>query len=117
MPGNINIASGSEVTYTRVNPVTYGSSSGPSTGNSMDIYPGAFYEFGTLDFLYIYEKGYVDKTFQEYMFEFTANADNMSLRITSQHTLHWPVVPEFKAGHRYQISSLNGIVLFAEVAE
>ena len=116
MPGNINIASGSEIAYTRVDPVTYGSSANQSIGNSIDIYPGSFYEFGSLDFLYVSEKGMVDKTFQEYMFEFTAKKDNMSLRITSQKTLFWPVVPEFKAGHRYQISSFNGVVLFAEVS-
>ena len=116
MSGNINIASGSETAYTRVDPVSYSSSSGPTLGNSKDVYPGTFYEFGSLDFLDAYEKGYIDKTFQEYMFEFTARKDNTSLKIVSQRKIYWPVVPEFKAGHRYQFSSLNGVVLFVEVA-
>ena len=116
MPGNINIASGSEVAYTRIEAKKYSSSSGPQYGNDVNIFPNQFYEFGSLDFLYVSEKGLVDKSFQEYMFEFTANKDNMNLRITSQNTLLWPVIPELKAGHRYQVSSLNGVVLFAEVA-
>lgn len=116
MPGNVNISSSGETEYISVEPIKYSTATGYQYGNNYNMYPNIFHDFGEVDFLTVNEKGHIDKTYENYMFEFTALRDNPTIKIVSTRTLYWPVVPEFLTGHKYQISELNGIVLFAEVA-
>jgi len=116
MPGNAITGSSQSVQYNVVNPTIYGYGQEQYPGNVTNIYPNQYYKFGTLKVISITLAERDTAIFQEYMYEFTAKYDTTEFYLkTSGANLYWPRPIEIKAGHTYQVSILNQIVLWTEV--
>ena len=116
MPGNVITSFSSFVPCVAVNSVRYTTEGGYKYGNSITASPNTFYNFGTANKITFNLSGLNDKVYQEYMFQFVALSDDVSLSIKSNSPLYWvrPVVT--KKDYLYQFSVVNGVVLWMEVS-
>lgn len=115
MPGNLSISQGN-TTYKVIAPSTSIYSGKVRPGNSATITANTFYEFGEVSVLKITLQSAPENAYNEYMFEFTAGGELIVVTISGTSNLKWARTPQFRVGFRYQISILNDIALWTEVA-
>jgi len=116
MGSNISISYSGGTAYVVVDSIAYSSADGKKYGNSVTAVPNTFYDFGSASLVFFTLSSIDNKAYQEYMFEFTALEDNVSLSVKSSAPLYWARPIEPKKDHTYQFSVVNGVVLWVEVS-
>ncbi len=116
MPSNISLAAGGGVKHSIVPKKSYQSLVGQIWASICDIYPNCFYFFDTLDQISVTLKEDTRDKFNHFMYEFTTTTDDASFYLFADKPIYWPRPIEIKGGYKYQISILNGIVLWTGVA-
>ncbi len=115
MAGNVCISNSSERIYCKVNPVDMPVSGVVTPTSIQDAKADTFYKFGTVGFLKFQLTDVSDIAFQEYIFEFTPSKEDMYFAITSKYPIYWVRPITLTVGHLYQVSVVNGIVMWVEV--